>query len=413
MKSKNVGFGLDRTEKGITLVALVLTIIIMLIVAGISFSLVMGENGIIDKAINARNMHNLSIAEEQIALKAADYGGEYYVRIYKDRDLEEDNGVCAYIAERLNGTVDDYAFSMDNNNIVIKKDGELQATGLLQDDGSIKWRGENDEKPVLSDSTYLGYYIKKGNEYAIVFADVVGQAGTTVEWSSTNNSSCTFPALTDAQKAEYKTYVISNETYTDPRTVEDSTKGFGTKPVLKVVGNKDGKDRFYALALSNLATNGLTYHWYYAAGTISPYMNDFNSRGGDDGKGSPTSKAFGAGRTNTQTMIAKWNNAEYGEKDKACDHTPQHVDMWGQIQTQVSNGWFIPTFEEWSAFGWAMNLEMLKTGVTDCRILGMDYYYWSSSQYNNKCNWLEDFINGFMGIATVNSFSFVRLCTTF
>ena len=75
---------------------------------------------------------------------------------------------------------------MDNNNIVIKKDGELQATGLLQDDGSIKWRGENDEKPVLS----------------------------------------------------------------------DSTKGFGTKPVLKVSGNTSGKDRFYAIALSNLATNG-------------------------------------------------------------------------------------------------------------------------------------------------------------
>ena len=60
----------------------------MLIVAGISFSMVMGENGIIDKAINARDVQNLSVAEEQIALKAADYGGEYYIRIYKDRDLD-------------------------------------------------------------------------------------------------------------------------------------------------------------------------------------------------------------------------------------------------------------------------------------------------------------------------------------
>ena len=61
---------------------MVFTIIIMLIVAGISFSLVMGENGIIDKAIQARNTHNLSIVEEQIALKDADYGGEYYLGIY-------------------------------------------------------------------------------------------------------------------------------------------------------------------------------------------------------------------------------------------------------------------------------------------------------------------------------------------
>ena len=155
MKSKNVGFGLDRTEKGITLISLVVTIVVLLILAGISFSMVMGENGIIDKAIKARNMHNLSIVEEQIALKAADYGGEYYIRIYKDRDLEEDNGVGAYIAERLNGTVDDYAFSTEGNRIIIKKDDELQAIGRIQDDGAIDWS----RKPiVLEVGSSVTYY---------------------------------------------------------------------------------------------------------------------------------------------------------------------------------------------------------------------------------------------------------------
>ena len=163
MKSKNVGFGLDRTEKAITLVALVITMIVMLILAGISFSLVMGENGIIDKAINARNMHNLSIAEEQIALKAADYGGEYYIRIYKDRDLEEDNGVCDYIAERLNGTVDDYAFSTEGDRIIIKKDGELQVIGRIQDDGAIDWNGASGGVlEVIKNATYYGDYVDLG-----------------------------------------------------------------------------------------------------------------------------------------------------------------------------------------------------------------------------------------------------------
>ena len=163
MKSKNVGFGLDRTEKGITLISLVVTIVVLLILAGISFSLVMGENGIIDKAINARNMHNLSIAEEQIALKAADYGGEYYIRIYKDRDLEEDNGVCDYIAERLNGTVDDYAFSTEGDRIIIKKDGELQVIGRIQDDGAIDWNGASGGVlEVIKNATYYGDYVDLG-----------------------------------------------------------------------------------------------------------------------------------------------------------------------------------------------------------------------------------------------------------
>ena len=159
MKSKNVGFGLDRTEKGITLVALVLTIIIMLILAGISFSIVMGENGILDKAIKARNVQNLSVAEEQIALTVADYGQEYYSRIYKTMDLEDDNGVCAYIAERLNGEFDDYTFSTENKMVTVKKDNETQAVGVILEDGSIGWNGKSAFGP--ANPTYIADFGKK------------------------------------------------------------------------------------------------------------------------------------------------------------------------------------------------------------------------------------------------------------
>lgn len=44
-----------KGQKGITLVALVVTIIVLIILAGISISLVLGENGIITKAKEAKN----------------------------------------------------------------------------------------------------------------------------------------------------------------------------------------------------------------------------------------------------------------------------------------------------------------------------------------------------------------------
>lgn len=49
MKAKKV----SSKEKGITLVALVVTVIIMLILAGIGISAVTGENGLIHMAIEA------------------------------------------------------------------------------------------------------------------------------------------------------------------------------------------------------------------------------------------------------------------------------------------------------------------------------------------------------------------------
>lgn len=44
-----------KGQKGITLVALVVTIIVLIILAGISISLVLRDNGIITKAKEARN----------------------------------------------------------------------------------------------------------------------------------------------------------------------------------------------------------------------------------------------------------------------------------------------------------------------------------------------------------------------
>ena len=42
-----------RNQKGITLVALVITIIVLLILAGVSISLVLGQNGVLNQASNA------------------------------------------------------------------------------------------------------------------------------------------------------------------------------------------------------------------------------------------------------------------------------------------------------------------------------------------------------------------------
>ena len=47
----------SKQEKGITLIALVVTIVVLLILAGVSISLVLNNNGVISKAKDAKNQY--------------------------------------------------------------------------------------------------------------------------------------------------------------------------------------------------------------------------------------------------------------------------------------------------------------------------------------------------------------------
>ena len=60
-----------KQEKGITLVALVVTIVVLLILAGVSISLVIGQNGIVTKAQEAAHNYQVAANEEKTGLNAA------------------------------------------------------------------------------------------------------------------------------------------------------------------------------------------------------------------------------------------------------------------------------------------------------------------------------------------------------
>ena len=72
-KEKNFNkIKLKENEKGITLIALVITIIILLILAAISIAMLTGENGILTKASTAKEKYQISEAKEKIELALQD-----------------------------------------------------------------------------------------------------------------------------------------------------------------------------------------------------------------------------------------------------------------------------------------------------------------------------------------------------
>ena len=96
-KQKNIKRSKDKKSKtriegnnGITLIALVISIIVMLILAGVSLNAVIGDNGIITQAQNATYMQSIAVLEE--------YLQQEYVKYYESVD-KYDNKLDGLINE--------------------------------------------------------------------------------------------------------------------------------------------------------------------------------------------------------------------------------------------------------------------------------------------------------------------------
>ncbi len=68
----------QKKERGITLIALVVTIVVLLILAGVTITMILGEDGIIEAAREAAEKTNVAIKDEQQMLQnMADVANEY------------------------------------------------------------------------------------------------------------------------------------------------------------------------------------------------------------------------------------------------------------------------------------------------------------------------------------------------
>ena len=85
-----------KSNKAITLVALIITIIILLILAGVSLSMVLGDNGLINKAQSSVDKYQESVNNEQLMLDSIE--GYIESKMKKDGEivLSETSGICTY-----------------------------------------------------------------------------------------------------------------------------------------------------------------------------------------------------------------------------------------------------------------------------------------------------------------------------
>lgn len=102
-------------SKGITLIALVITIIVLLILAAVSVSTLTGENGILTKATKAKEDTQKEATREKVqmaVLASYNQNGDVDITILK-KELEKIGGTVTDTNEEFPVTVDDYTFIID------------------------------------------------------------------------------------------------------------------------------------------------------------------------------------------------------------------------------------------------------------------------------------------------------------
>ena len=100
-----------RNIRGITLVSLVITIIVMLILAGVSLSMVMGENSVIEQADQAVKESEKAKAKEELTLMLAGYTIQAYTTQMTFNDYlnsKVSDGVISTFQEQIVGTESKY-----------------------------------------------------------------------------------------------------------------------------------------------------------------------------------------------------------------------------------------------------------------------------------------------------------------
>ena len=179
-----------KREKGITLIALVITIIVLLILAGVSISLVIGNNGILNQATNAVDKHREATAEEEIAMAWASCEADYWSAWANNssvskKDFFEGNNGNKGLASYLNGigTVTSFSYSDEGESeISYKSNTSASSTAaeyIIDENGKVSAEGNGNAEEIKNDNSSIGAKVNYtpgdtsiySGEWQILYAD--------------------------------------------------------------------------------------------------------------------------------------------------------------------------------------------------------------------------------------------------
>ena len=137
-----------KNQKGITLIALVITIIVLLILAGISIAMLTGDNGILTNSTKAKAQNELGTAKDQIALAANEALTNYYSGVYASNNTSaeyNDSDVATAViagikaASLVSTVTPDFDSLTDGGDTFTLSCNGWSVTGTVSAKGALTW----------------------------------------------------------------------------------------------------------------------------------------------------------------------------------------------------------------------------------------------------------------------------------
>ncbi len=234
-----------KYSEGITLVALVITIIVLIILAGVSINLVLGEDGIFKRAIGARETYTIASEREYLEQNVL------LIQLEKAKD----NVSTQKIGETLNSKnlehtadwhilkVDDVSYETGWN--FVEKGTELNGYGKAQYDWLVNY--ETGEIIQLEDDNYLS--LSAGDMLAVKDSLIINVDSSIIDKDVENNEQALEKQLGDNVE-------LVNFNYNDSSGLTSTSFNFdGIDDYIKVQYDKQEQKEA-------LAKNGFTFEFY-------------------------------------------------------------------------------------------------------------------------------------------------------
>lgn len=160
---------LIRKNKGITLIALIITIIVLLILAGVTIAQITGNENAMDKAVEAKEKLNKSAAKDELQLNVIGTTAEKELQHTKQDiidGLEEIGAVCTANGELYNISYKGYNFILNKKNEILDDEGQLDILEFEKISGRGEYSGDIDNGEIIVNEASYNIYMP-GGEYKI------------------------------------------------------------------------------------------------------------------------------------------------------------------------------------------------------------------------------------------------------
>ena len=185
-RNKKFFYKLSESNKGITLIALVITIIVLLILAGVTIATLMGDNGILTKATEAKEEQADGTVKEAIALLWNEYQLE--IKSSSNEDVKESTKIASTEITKIQGEEVNYLAITATNfwDFLLTDKQVINADGIVNVE---KLTGQTLDRGNGTDGVTDVYKIERNeetNEYTLKYCVKAGEEESI--WNVTETS---------------------------------------------------------------------------------------------------------------------------------------------------------------------------------------------------------------------------------